>query len=107
METLRAFAGAVHQGTLQLEPPTRLDEFLEQMMQIPGIGPWTAHYVAMRGLGEPDAFPGSDLGVKQAWAKLDPGALVTPRQMERRAENWKPWRSYAAMHLWQSLPEQE
>jgi len=69
------------------------------MTALPGIGPWTAHYVALRGLLEPDAFPAGDLGLRKALAPrgaapLAEGALLA------RAERWRPWRGYAAIHLW-------
>jgi AraC family transcriptional regulator of adaptative response / DNA-3-methyladenine glycosylase II len=60
---------------------------------LPGIGPWTAHYLAMRALHLPDAFPASDLGIKKALS-------ASPREVEARAEAWRPYRSYAVMHLW-------
>jgi AraC family transcriptional regulator of adaptative response / DNA-3-methyladenine glycosylase II len=67
------------------------------MCEIPGIGKWTAQYVAMRALGEPDAFPSGDLGLLRALG------LKNPRELERRAEAWRPWRAYASMYLWTSI----
>jgi AraC family transcriptional regulator, regulatory protein of adaptative response / DNA-3-methyladenine glycosylase II len=64
---------------------------------LPGIGPWTAAYVAMRAARDPDAFPAADLGVRRALGDLD------PRRAEERSQRWRPWRSYAVMHLWSSL----
>jgi len=63
-------------------------------MEVRGIGKWTAQYVAMRVLGEPDAFPSSDIGLLRALG------LRSARELERRAEAWRPWRAYAAMYLW-------
>ena len=63
-----------------------------------GIGEWTAHYIAMRALREPDAFPSGDLGLRRALA--GGGKPVTPSALERRAESWRPWRAYAAIRLW-------
>jgi hypothetical protein len=71
---------------------------LNRLCEIPGIGNWTAQYVAMRALGEPDAFPSSDLGLLRAMA------LGTSRDLELRAEAWRPWRAYAAMYLWRIAP---
>ena len=71
-----------------------VDAFLTRLCEIPGIGKWTAQYVSMRALGEPDAFPSGDLGLLRA---LD---LGSSRELEQRAEAWRPWRAYAAMHLW-------
>jgi AraC family transcriptional regulator, regulatory protein of adaptative response / DNA-3-methyladenine glycosylase II len=93
-ETIRALARAVCDGKINFEGVVDSDAFLNRLCQIPGIGKWTAQYVAMRALGEPDAFPSSDLAVLRAMA------LETPRELERRAEAWRPWRSYAATYLW-------
>jgi len=73
------------------------DVFLARLCEIPGIGKWTAQYVAMRALGEPDAFPSSDLGLFRALA------LENSRELEKRTETWRPWRAYAAMYLWRML----
>ena len=70
-------------------------------MALPGVGQWTADYVAMRALRDPDAFPAADLGLRRALA-LD-GRDATTREAQRRAEAWRPWRAYAALHLWQGL----
>ena len=76
-----------------------LDETIERLMTRPGIGPWTAHYIAMRALGEPDAFPHTDLGLRKAAAAID----IDPAKLLARAERWRPWRAYAAIALWESL----
>jgi len=70
------------------------EDFLRRLCEIPGIGAWTAQYVAMRALGEPDAFPSSDLGLLRALE------VSSPRELERRSDPWRPWRAYAAMYLW-------
>jgi AraC family transcriptional regulator of adaptative response / DNA-3-methyladenine glycosylase II len=93
-ETIRAFAQAVRDGQISFDRIVDVDAFLEKLCSIPGIGAWTAQYVAMRALGEPDAFPSADLGLLRA---LD---LVNVREIEKRAEAWRPWRAYAAMYLW-------
>jgi AraC family transcriptional regulator, regulatory protein of adaptative response / DNA-3-methyladenine glycosylase II len=98
--TLRLLAGAVAAGDLRLEATGELSDFIAAMKKIPGIGDWTAHYVAMRALGEPDAFPASDLGIAHALQQA--GQRPTPKQILARAENWRPWRAYAAVHLWHS-----
>jgi AraC family transcriptional regulator of adaptative response / DNA-3-methyladenine glycosylase II len=67
---------------------------------LPGVGPWTAHYVAMRALAWPDAFPHPDVAVLKAMREAKPGRAL------ERAEAWRPWRAYAVLHLWKSL-EQE
>jgi AraC family transcriptional regulator of adaptative response / DNA-3-methyladenine glycosylase II len=93
-ETIRTLAGAVCNGKINFEGVVDSEAFLDRLCEIPGIGKWTAQYVAMRALGEPDAFPSSDLGLLHALA------LDTSRELERRAEAWRPWRAYAAMYLW-------
>ena len=92
--TIRAFAKAVCHGQLTFEGIVGTDEFLAHLCEIPGIGNWTAQYIAMRALGEPDAFPSGDLGLLRALG------LENPRALERRAEAWRPWRAYATMYLW-------
>lgn len=93
-ETIRALARAVCAGKINFEGVVDSDAFLNRLCEIPGIGKWTAQYVAMRALGEPDAFPSADLGLLRALA------LGTARELEHRAEAWRPWRAYAAMYLW-------
>jgi 3-methyladenine DNA glycosylase/8-oxoguanine DNA glycosylase len=93
-ETIHALARAVCDGKIKFEGVVDSDAFLDRLCQIPGIGKWTAQYVAMRALGEPDAFPSGDLGLLRA------AALGSARELERRAEAWRPWRAYAAMYLW-------
>ena len=99
---LAAFARAVAEGELDLTPNKDLESAIEAMCAIEGIGPWTAHYVALRGLGEPDAFPASDLGLRKALAPKGAKPLSEAELLER-AERWRPWRGYAAIHLWSSL----
>lgn len=78
-----------------------LDDAIAQLCKLPGIGEWTAQYIAMRELREPDAFPAADIGLMRAMAGAD-GARPTPAQLLKRAERWRPWRAYAAQHLWAS-----
>jgi AraC family transcriptional regulator of adaptative response / DNA-3-methyladenine glycosylase II len=94
---VHALASAVATGKLALDGVRDLDAFVANIIEMPGIGPWTAHYLAMRALHLPDAFPAADLGVKKA---LDGAA---PRAATERAEAWRPFRSYAVMYLWTSL----
>jgi AraC family transcriptional regulator of adaptative response / DNA-3-methyladenine glycosylase II len=93
-ETILTVARSVAEGKISFESVMDADVFLARLCEIPGIGKWTAQYVAMRALGEPDAFPSSDLGLLRA---LELGSY---RELERRAEAWRPWRAYAAMYLW-------
>jgi AraC family transcriptional regulator of adaptative response / DNA-3-methyladenine glycosylase II len=95
---IRAFARAVLDGELELGSVVELDDALAGLRAVHGLGDWTAQYIAMRALREPDAFPASDLGVRRALAR---GAdLPTARQAIERAEAWRPWRAYGVMHLW-------
>ncbi len=79
-----------------------LEAFETGLTALPGIGPWTAQYIAMRGFGEPDAFPSADLGLIKAARAL--GIAHTSRELARHAERWRPWRSYAAQALWNYNP---
>jgi AraC family transcriptional regulator of adaptative response / DNA-3-methyladenine glycosylase II len=99
-ETLIALARAVANGELLLEPGHSVEQTLESLQRIPGIGEWTAQYIAMRALSWPDAFPHTDLAVKKALRKSDAKAIL------KLAEKWRPWRSYAALHLWASLEKE-
>lgn len=96
-ETVQALALAIASGELRLEPGVDPEATLAAMQELPGIGPWTAHYVAMRALGWPDAFPDGDLGLLKAIA------APNHRVLREAAEAWRPWRSYAAIHFWRSL----
>lgn len=95
---LGALARAVADDPRLLEPRGTLAEMVDRLEALPGIGRWTAQYVAMRALREPDAFPEADLGLLRALARG--GVRPTPAALLRRAEAWRPWRAYAALHLW-------
>jgi AraC family transcriptional regulator, regulatory protein of adaptative response / DNA-3-methyladenine glycosylase II len=95
---IRGLAGRVADGRLVLESGAALDETVARLTELPGIGEWTAQYIAMRALGEPDAFPASDLGLRKALARE--GRAPSERELLARAEAWRPWRAYAAMALW-------
>jgi 3-methyladenine DNA glycosylase/8-oxoguanine DNA glycosylase len=102
--TLHAAARAVSDGQVRFETLRRQPtEEAERVLQaLPGIGPWTASYVLMRGLGHKDAFPIGDLGVRKALeAACGPG--LGRRRVVEMAEGWRPWRAYATFHLWDSL----
>lgn len=103
--TIVAIATEMASGRLQLEPGADPERVMAQLVALPGIGPWTAHYIAMRALRWPDAFPREDLVLRKV---LGSDAPVTPVRAARRAEGWAPWRSYATLHLWRaSSPSQE
>ena len=93
-ETIRALARRVCEGKINFAGIIDTDSFLDRLCEIPGIGKWTAQYVAMRALGQPDAFPATDLGLLRAMN------LESYHELERHSEQWRPWRAYAAMYLW-------
>lgn len=93
-----ALAAALAMGDLTLHPGADRDEAERAMLAIPGIGPWTAAYVRMRALGDPDAFLPTDLGVVRSMRAR--GGPADPRAVAARAEAWRPWRAYAVLHLW-------
>ena len=95
--TILALARAIADGRLRLDPSEPADETIAVLTGLPGIGDWTAQYIAMRALSWPDAFPAADHGVMKALAVTRPAAAIA------RAERWRPWRAYAVMHLWTSL----
>ncbi|MCP3977793.1 MAG: helix-turn-helix domain-containing protein [bacterium] len=97
-EALRELARAVVERRVSLDGSADHDESVRQLTALPGIGPWTAEYVALRALRTPDAFPSSDLGLRQAVS--EDGTPVSPKRMNEIAEPWRPWRAYAALHLW-------
>ncbi len=97
--TVSALAHAAADGTLQLDPLSNFATTRHMLQEIPGIGLWTAEYVAMRALGDPDAFPHSDLGLLNA-LRIDSAA-----KLQSLAERWRPWRAYAAIHLWHTLSQ--
>jgi AraC family transcriptional regulator of adaptative response / DNA-3-methyladenine glycosylase II len=76
-----------------------LEESIGRLHSIPGIGEWTAQYIALRGLHHPDAFPASDIGILRNAEQLF-GKTLSPAQLLKRSEQWRPWRGYAAQHLW-------
>jgi 3-methyladenine DNA glycosylase/8-oxoguanine DNA glycosylase len=99
-ESIRGFARAVCDRRVRFDGVVSSQEMIARMCELPGIGPWTANYIAMRALGDPDAFPGSDLGLLKA------ARLSSPRKLDELAERWRPWRSYAAMYLWELLHDE-
>jgi AraC family transcriptional regulator of adaptative response / DNA-3-methyladenine glycosylase II len=99
--TLQALARALVEEEIVIDPGSDRDEVRSGLRAIPGIGPWTTEYIAMRALADPDAFLPTDLGVKYAFAKL--GRSTAPRDISAAAQSWRPWRAYALQHLWASL----
>jgi AraC family transcriptional regulator of adaptative response / DNA-3-methyladenine glycosylase II len=93
---VKSLAAAVVAGRLAFDRPA--EEIVARLVELPGFGEWTAQYIALRALGEPDAFLGGDLIVRRMAA--DGGTPLSVKELERRAEAWRPWRGYAVMHLW-------
>ncbi len=95
--TLRGLAAAVAEERVSLDAAVDPEATIRALTELPGIGDWTAQYIAMRALGWPDAFPASDLGLRKALGRAPPAECL------QMAERWRPWRAYAVIHLWTSL----
>lgn len=95
--SILALASAIASGRLQLDGAESVTDTMRVLTELPGIGEWTAQYIAMRVMSWPDAFPHSDLGIKKALG------ISNPKQILEVAEAWRPWRAYAAINLWHSL----
>ncbi|MDO4231303.1 MAG: AlkA N-terminal domain-containing protein [Lautropia sp.] len=131
--TLLEFSRALCEGRISLENPPPLEEFIAQLTRLPGIGDWTAHYIAMRALSHPDAFPAGDLVLRKQMTlssentvplehktsrkasarQASPStgtngapSLISTKQLLQRAEAWRPWRAYAVIHLWHAASTQ-
>jgi AraC family transcriptional regulator, regulatory protein of adaptative response / DNA-3-methyladenine glycosylase II len=99
--TVRGVATLLARGELRLEPDADREEATARLDAVPGVGPWTISVIAMRALGDPDAFLPDDLGVRRAAAQL--GFGETGRGLAERAARWRPWRAYATQYLWAAL----
>jgi AraC family transcriptional regulator of adaptative response / DNA-3-methyladenine glycosylase II len=95
--SISALAAALSTGSITLSCGANPAEVMEKLAKLPGFGPWTVQYIAMRALGWPDAFPHTDYGIKKALSDR------TPREILRISKTWSPWRSYATVLLWNSL----
>ncbi len=103
--TLQTLARTMANSPDLLRSYETLDVTVAKLQALPGVGPWTAQYIAMRALREPDAFPASDLGLLKAVAAG--GRRLSPTELLKRAEAWRPWRAYAAVRLWLQPPADE
>jgi AraC family transcriptional regulator of adaptative response / DNA-3-methyladenine glycosylase II len=100
ISALQGFARAVRDGAIAFNASS--ERVKRALLQLPGVGPWTAGYVALRGLGEPDGFPAGDLILRQQASSASP---LTASELEARAELWRPFRGYAVVHLWEASAE--
>jgi AraC family transcriptional regulator of adaptative response / DNA-3-methyladenine glycosylase II len=100
-KSISVLAQAVSKGEISLCPDRPVAQTVAQLQELPGIGPWTAHYIAMRVLADPDIFLPTDLGIQKALG------TTNLRQILAMAAAWQPWRSYAVQHLWKSLERNE
>ena len=105
LRALRAVAGALADGRLDLHPGADRVEAEQRLLELPGIGPWTASYLALRALRDPDVFLPTDVGVRQALDRL--GLPSDPVSATALAESWRPWRSYGLLQLWHSLDRKD
>ena len=96
-KTILGLAQKIVSNELDFTPSGQPEAEIKKLLAIPGIGAWTAQYIALRGMGWPDAFPHTDLGVKKALAPLSEVEIL------EAAEAWRPWRGYATINLWNSL----
>ena len=96
---LKAVANAALADPNLFRPFGSIEETVDRLRTIRGIGEWTAQYIALRAVREMDAFPASDIGLLRSVASME-GERITPANLLSRAESWRPWRAYAAQHLW-------
>ena len=97
IKCIQQFAQAVARGDVRLEVKQSLEDSIAELTRLPGIGPWSAHYMALRALGEPDAFPSGDMGLQKA---AGGSTRLTAKALEAKAAAWQPWRGYGALYLW-------
>ena len=102
IRSILGVAESLAEGTLRLDVAMPVAEFRAALLAQPGIGPWTADYLAMRVLGNPDILPVDDLVIRQSAAAL--GLGDSRKALLERGARWSPWRSYAALHLWRARP---
>ena len=99
VRTMQAMAQALLDDPLLFRRSQTVEETVDRLCVIKGIGPWTAQYIAIRACREPDGFPASDAGLLRGSANAE-GVRPTPRELTARAEKWRPYRAYAAQHIW-------
>ncbi len=99
LAALKAMAEAALTDPNLFHPLGSIEETVARLREVPGVGEWTAQYIALRALREADAFPATDVGLLRSMASMD-GEKITAANLLSRAESWRPWRAYAAQHLW-------
>jgi AraC family transcriptional regulator of adaptative response / DNA-3-methyladenine glycosylase II len=104
LATLKAIAEASIADPNLFRPLGNYDEAVERLKHIRGIGEWTAQYIALRAIREMDAFPATDIGLLRGAAVVDEDVAKSSAHLLDRAESWRPWRAYAAQHLWALNP---
>ena len=103
INTIKGIAGALIDGRVDFAVEQSLERFISRWVQLPGIGEWTAHYIAMRVLKHPDAFPAADLILRR---EANPGgSALSTRALQALAESWRPWRAYSVMYLWRAATD--
>ncbi|WP_051388734.1 DNA-3-methyladenine glycosylase family protein [Arthrobacter sp. 35W] len=103
IDSVIAVAGMLADGSLELSAADTVDSLAAKLLPVPGIGPWTVGYVAMRVLGSPDVFLPTDAAVRNGYAALSgDGVKPTPKELAAASAAWAPWRSYATLHLWRA-----
>ncbi len=102
IRAIQEMARAMIDGRVRLDGSMEFDEAVAAIVALPGLGPWSAHVIAMRVLREPDAFPAADLGIIRALSEDE--KKPSPREVLARSEKWSPWRAYAALYLWRMPP---
>ena len=105
IRALRVLAAALDDGRLDLHPGVDRERTEAELVALPGIGPWTASYLALRALRDPDVFLPTDVGVRHALTRL--GVPGDPAAAAAAAESWRPWRSYGLLQLWHSLDRKD
>lgn len=104
--TIRAIAAALLEGRVDFDRSRTLEDVVARWVTLPGIGPWTAQYIALRALGHPDAFPAEDLVLQKTLPRASAGeARMSAKALRAHAEAWRPWRGYAVFHLWREAAE--
>ena len=98
-DAVRTVARAWRDGAVDCRPEQSLEQFVARWTELPGIGPWTAQYLALRALGHPDAFPAGDIVLRKA---VQPGVTLSESALEKISQAWRPWRAYAVLLLWRA-----